>query len=185
MVQFTFYSCLDIKDLFISMFCEQEVISKFSLSKTKCVYIINFWIAPYFKELLTQCIKDHSFTLLSLMNHSILKCKSSQWISKYDFGTLKITVWKHDTTIFNFITDLTLITNVLLYYQCINTGTIQLSKQQMVQLSMDGPNINWKVLEKFNTARESNDDPCLADIWSCSLYIVSGSLNADVTETSM
>ena len=72
-----------------------------------------------------------------------------------------------------------------MYYQCINTGTIQLSKQQMVQLSMDGPNINWKVFEKFNTARESNDDPCLADIWSCSLYIVSGSLNADVTETSM
>ena len=41
MAQFTFYSCLDNKDLFISMFGEQEVISKFSLSKTKCVYIIN------------------------------------------------------------------------------------------------------------------------------------------------
>ena len=53
----------------------------------------------------------------------------------------------------------------------------------MVQLSMDGPNINWKVFEKFNTARESNDDPCLADIWSCSLHIVSGSVNAGVTET--
>ena len=54
----------------------------------------------------------------------------------------------------------------------------------MIQLSMDGPNTNWKVFEKFNTAREANDDPCLADIGSCSLHIVSGSLNAGVTETS-
>ena len=49
---------------------------------------------------------------------------------------------------------------------------------------MDGPNTNWKVFEKFNTAREANDDPCLDDIGSCSLHIVSGSLNAGVTETS-
>ena len=69
-------------------------------------------------------------------------------------------------------------------YQCINAGSSQLPKQPMIQLSMDGPNTNWKVFEKFNTAREANDDPCLADIGSCSLHIVSGSLNAGVTETS-
>ena len=49
---------------------------------------------------------------------------------------------------------------------------------------MDGPNTNWKLFEQFNTAREVNHDPCLADIGSCSLHIVSGSLNAGVTETS-
>ena len=54
----------------------------------------------------------------------------------------------------------------------------------MIQLSMDGPNTDWKVFEKFNTAREANEDPCLADIGSCSLHIVSGSLIAGVTETS-
>ena len=40
MAQFTFCSCLDIKHLFISMFGELEVLSKFSLSKTKCAHII-------------------------------------------------------------------------------------------------------------------------------------------------
>ena len=43
------------------MFGEEEVLSKFSLSKTKCAYIINYGIAPYFKELLTQCIKELPF----------------------------------------------------------------------------------------------------------------------------
>ena len=61
MAQFTFHSCLDIKDLFIPMFGEQEVLSKFSLSKTKYTYITNYEIAPYFKESLTQCIKESPF----------------------------------------------------------------------------------------------------------------------------
>ena len=61
MAQFTFRSCLDIKDLFISMFGQQVVLSKFSLSKTKYAYMINYGIAPYFKESLTQCIKESPF----------------------------------------------------------------------------------------------------------------------------
>ena len=61
MAQFTFHSYLDIKDLFISMFGEQEVLSKFSLSKTECTYIINYGTAPHVKESLTQCIKESPF----------------------------------------------------------------------------------------------------------------------------
>ena len=59
--QFIFHSCIDITDLFISMFDEQEVLSKFSLNKTKCADIINYGIASCFKESLTQCIKQSSF----------------------------------------------------------------------------------------------------------------------------
>ena len=73
MAQFTFHSCLDIKDLFIPMFGEQEVLSKFSLRKTKYTYITNYEIAPYFKESLTQCIKESPFysTLLNMiLGHS-------------------------------------------------------------------------------------------------------------------
>ena len=61
MAQFTFRSGLDIKDVFMSMFGEQEVLSKFSLNKTKCAYIIDYAVVPYFKESLTQCIKESSF----------------------------------------------------------------------------------------------------------------------------
>ena len=61
MAQFTFRSCLDIKDLFMSMFGEQEALSKFSVSKTKCAYLISYGIAPYFKESLTQFIKESPF----------------------------------------------------------------------------------------------------------------------------
>ena len=41
---------------------------------------------------------------------------------------------------------------------------------------MDGSNTNWAVLE----AMEESDEPKLVEIGSCSLHIVSGSLNAGV-----
>ena len=44
---------------------------------------------------------------------------------------------------------------------------------------MDGSNTNWAVLEKFE-AMEESDEPKLVEIGSCSLDIVSGSLNAGV-----
>ena len=42
----------------------------------------------------------------------------------------------------------------------------------MNQLSMDGPNTNWAVLEKVIAAREENDEPKYAEIGSCSLHII-------------
>ena len=50
----------------------------------------------------------------------------------------------------------------------------------MNQLSMNGANTNWEVLGKFIAAREENDKPKLAEIGSCSLHIVSGSVKTGV-----
>ena len=65
-------------------------------------------------------------------------------------------------------------------FQSIARSTEGLPKTNTNQLSMDGPNTNWAALEKFIAAREENDKPKLAEIDSCSLHIVSGSLNAGV-----
>ena len=66
-------------------------------------------------------------------------------------------------------------------YQSISRSIDGLPKANMSQLLMDGPNTNWVVLKKFIAAREENDEPKLAEIDSCSLHIVSGSLNAGVS----
>ena len=47
-LQFSFRSCLDINKLFLSMFSDSHIAKSFKLSKTKCAYLINFGIAPYF-----------------------------------------------------------------------------------------------------------------------------------------
>ena len=71
---------------------------------------------PTLKNLWHNVLKNHPLLNSPLMNHLILKCKSSKWISKYDFRTLKITVWKHIIRILIFFTNQMLITftNVLI-----------------------------------------------------------------------
>ena len=65
-------------------------------------------------------------------------------------------------------------------YQSITRSIESLPETNINQLSMDGPNTNWVVLKKFIAAREENDEPKLAEIGSCNLHIVSGSLNAGI-----
>ena len=45
---------------------------------------------------------------------------------------------------------------------------------------MDGPNVNWKVLEVIQTKREKDEYPPLQDIGSCGLHVVSGALHSAV-----
>ena len=55
--QFTFWSCLGLSELFQSMFGDNGAIKHFSLCKTKCSYLINIGLAPYFKDKLLLVIK--------------------------------------------------------------------------------------------------------------------------------
>ena len=49
-------------ELFATMFCDSEVAKTFSCVKTKCSYLVNLDIAPYFLELLnTQLIEIEYF----------------------------------------------------------------------------------------------------------------------------
>ena len=62
---FSLRLCLKLNDLFKCMFTESQIASKFSLSKTKCSYIINFGFAPHFTEVLLSRIKPSSFFVIS------------------------------------------------------------------------------------------------------------------------
>ena len=134
--QFTFHSCLDVKHLFISMFGEQQVLSKFSLSKAKYTYIINYGIAPYFKESLTHCIKE-SLSYSTLFDESLNSKMQEQQMD------IQIRFWdtqNHCVKTQYYDSQFLYRPNADNLYQCINTGISQLPKQQMIQLSMDGPN---------------------------------------------
>ena len=53
--------------------------------------------------------------------------------------------------------------------------TEKLALKNLIQVSMDGPNINWKMLDIIVEDRNSNETyPNLLDVGSCSLHIVHG-----------
>ena len=62
---FSLKSCLGLNDLFRLMFIDSEIAKSFQLSKTKCGYIINFGLAPYFKEHLLKSLRVSPYFVLS------------------------------------------------------------------------------------------------------------------------
>ena len=51
---------------------------------------------------------------------------------------------------------------------------------KLLQLSMDGPNVNWDVLKLMSTHQEEKEYPNIISIGSCSLYIIHGALQSGI-----
>lgn len=59
-----------------------------------------------------------------------------------------------------------------------------LEPRRMIQISMDGPGVNWKLYEQITEERnEMEDYPSLIDIGSCSLHVVRGAFRTGVQKT--
>ena len=57
MFHFSLRSCTGLKELFKVMFKDSESAKGFALSRTKCTYLINFGVAPYFRQELINSIE--------------------------------------------------------------------------------------------------------------------------------
>ena len=58
--------------------------------------------------------------------------------------------------------------------------------KKMLQDSMDGPSVNWKLYDSIVEERNKNDDyTALIDIGSCSLHVVHGTFRSGVQKTNV
>ena len=78
MSHFSYRSCFDLNDLLKRMFFDSEVSAQFSLSKTKCRYMILYGIAPCCRDTLKQEINSSPFFSTSFdesMNSVLHSCQ--------------------------------------------------------------------------------------------------------------
>ena len=158
------------------MFGDCDAIKHFSPSKTKCSYLINFGLAPYFKDKLLLATKASSF-------YSVLFDESMNSVLQEEQMDIHIRFWDSENSLVEtryFYSQFMHCANQGNSYQSITKSIEGLPKTNMNQLSMGGLNTNCSVLQKFIAAREENNKPKLTEIGSCSMHIVSGSLNAGV-----
>ena len=62
---YLFPSCDGLADLFMTMFPDSTIAEKVCLQKDKCVYFINYGIAPHFHSVLMNNVKDSEFYAIS------------------------------------------------------------------------------------------------------------------------
>ena len=62
--------------------------------------------------------------------------------------------------------------------------TEKLNLKKLIQVSMDGPNINWQMLDLILEDRNSNETyPNLLDVGSCSLHVIHGAFRTGMKQT--
>ena len=68
-----------------------------------------------------------------------------------------------------------------------NEAAANLNPSKIFQVSMDGPSVNWKFLEKLTNERKDKDFHQLIDIGSCGLHIIHGAFKngAETSELNL
>ena len=75
---FSLRLCLGLNEVFWCMFIGSEIVKSFKLSKTKCGYIMNFGLAPYYKDLLLKgCVRYIFASLFLGLNESTCQTKKN------------------------------------------------------------------------------------------------------------
>ena len=170
MAHFSFRSSSDIGNLFQSMFPDSGIAKKFTCGKTKMNYLICFGLAPYFREKLLQKIKDSECVAISFDESLNKEFQTEQMdiIVRY-FYEDKVVSQYFDSQFMGH----TAATDLLHHLKC---SLSKFSNRKLLQISMDGPRVNWKLLSLLCEDREKDDAdlPKLLNIGSCGLHVVHG-----------
>ena len=181
-------SASKVSQLFPTMSPDSAIAKEFGMSHTKLGYLINYGIAPYFH--------------VKLMDELLPKGPRLQprFSSCFDESLNKVCFSKQmDIHIIHFNEETKRVSCDYLGSQFMGHGTaddIMKDFQKahkdldiinnLVQLSMDVPNVYWAFLRKLKEFRTVTDPnaPALLDIGSCGLHIVHGACGTGQHKTS-
>ena len=164
--------CSHIRELFSAMFPDSEVAQKFSVGKTKIRYTIIYGLAPYFKKELLKKINSSLFYSVSFdesFNSELQKCQMDINVCYWDTKK-NIAVTRYFDSAF---LDRPNASNLL---DSLQESTKPLAGEKSLQLAMDGPNVNWNVLDGLDEQLIENGHTKTINIGSCAQHMVHGAL---------
>ena len=148
------------------MFPDSDIAKKYQCGETKTMYTSCFGLAPHFSQMLEKKVQmGSSYVLLfdeSLNNHLQKK--------QLDYH---VRIWEHDRVVTRYVTsdflghatagvlELSMMTNIV---EKFGFGSL-------LQLSMDGPSVNWKLHRLMNEKMQSTVQKSLLDCGSCGLHV--------------
>ena len=152
-----------VSELFSAMFPDSEVAQKFSMGKTKSRYMVIYGLAPYFKKELLKKINSSLFYSVSFdesFNSELQKCQMDITVHYWDTKK-NIAVTRYFESVF---LDRPNASNLL---DSLQESTKPLQGEKFLQLGMDGPNVNWNVLDGLDEQLIENGHTKTINIGSC------------------
>ncbi|KAL5457619.1 hypothetical protein EMCRGX_G034900 [Ephydatia muelleri] len=173
---YSFNSSECVPLLLQSMFPDSEVAKNFSCSESKARYMATFGLAPYLLELLMDKVKDDCFVLL--FDESLnIKVQQKQLDIYLRFWNGNEVQSRYFTSIFMGHA------RAVDIEEDLKKGIESLQKANLLQLSMDGPNVNWKVFEDLQSEIQLENGKNLLNVGSCGLHVIHGAFRSAMSET--
>ena len=167
---YSYNSCQNISDLFKAMFPDSAIAAQFKLGRSKCSYLINYGISPVIKAKVVRSIKTSPF-------HTVMYDESLNKVNQDCQMDIQVRFWDDNAgmAVSRYLDSKFLKNpNAENQLDCLLEATEALEGAKLIHLSMDGPNVNWKVLNLLNEDRTKNNLKELFNLGSCSLHIVNG-----------
>lgn len=168
--------------LFKRMFPDSSIASSFQCGETKSSYLTVFGLAPYCKSLVMDKIKSAKNGYVLLFDESLNQKTQSKQMD------IHVKYWENDIVATRYFTSQfmghsTAEDMVEVFHQ----STEGLAYKNLVQLSMDGPNVNLKFHKLIQTELERDVNPVLLNVGSCGLHILHGAFKkgADATQWNL
>lgn len=165
---FSYNSSEGTGKLFKKMFPDSSIANQFACGATKCAYICCFGLAPYFKNCLFKCLNEtEHYTVLfdETLNKSTQSKQMDIQVRFWHTEECKIKTCYLTSA---FIGHARADDLLAAFYESVDR--LKLSK--ILQLSMDGPSVNWKFFDclQADLKKEYNNEAIC--IGSCELHIL-------------
>ena len=166
----------DCSCLFLSMFPDSNIAKKYHLGSDRLQYSVNFVFSPYFKNILMESIRKSALFVIRFDESHNKATQSSEldFLVQYlDVLEIKVSA-RYVTSVYlghSRHTDL---------HSNFTSLMDELSEDKLVQLFMDGPSVNTKLLQAVQDNGKDKRLPHLLEIGTCGLHTLHGSLKMGI-----
>lgn len=161
-------------DLFPLMFADSAVAQNFKMHKDKLSYVITYGLGPFFQQNLVDDVKLAQFYAVSFdesLNEVAQKGQMDLVVRYWDHHKGEVCTRYLTSVFLNSATAEDLVNSFML-----GITKWGLSLQNIIQISLDGPNVNLKFLRDIQQKclSDDGDERKIFDVGTCSLHIVQG-----------
>lgn len=175
----SYNSCQGIGELFHQMFPDSTIAKQFSVGERKCSYMILFGLSPFFKAKISKTLQEcEFFTLLfdETLNKSNQKKQLDIHVRFWDPLENEVRTKYFDSAFLGHSTSEDLVSNL---YAIVKNFSLP----KLLQISMDGPNVNWKFFKTLQSDIEKEFYTKCANVGSCGLHIVNNAFRDGASST--
>ncbi len=163
---YSYKSCEDTGQLFQSMFPDSKIAASFACGERKCSYLCTFGLAPYFKKLTLADVSKQSVYVM-LFDESLNRYLQSKQLDMH------VRLWNGSEVKTKYIgSEFMGHSSAQDIAEKMNNLLSEIGIKNLVQISMDGPNVNWKVFEILQNQMQNDAGKSLISIGSCGLHIL-------------